>query len=48
MAITLLALLAIKRRRERDEALREAWAEEERLAAPGVAPPPEDDPHRLN
>ncbi len=48
MAITLLALLAIKRRRERDEALREAWAEEERLAAPTVAPRPEDDPHRVN
>jgi hypothetical protein len=46
MAITLLALLAIKRRRERDEALREAWAQEERLAAPGGAPPPKDDPHR--
>jgi hypothetical protein len=48
MAITALALLAIKRRRERDEALREAWAEEERLAARSMALSQEDDPHRLN
>jgi hypothetical protein len=48
MVITLLALLAIKRRRERDEALREAWAEEERLSASGEPPRPEDDPQRWN
>ncbi|HLE60785.1 MAG TPA: hypothetical protein VI700_04545 [Thermoanaerobaculaceae bacterium] len=49
MAITLLALLAIKRRRERDEALREAWAEEERLATSAEPPPRlEDDPQRWN
>jgi len=49
MAITLLALLAIKRRRERDAAIREAWAQEERAAGSGAAPlRPEDDPQRWN
>jgi hypothetical protein len=48
MAITLLALLAIKRRRERDEAQRKAWAEEERLTASGEPSRPEDDPQRWN
>jgi hypothetical protein len=48
MAITLLALLAIKRRRERDEAQREAWAEEEHLAASGELSRPENDPQRWN
>jgi hypothetical protein len=43
MAITLLALLAIRRRRERDAAIREAWAEEERSAVPGSAPPGQHD-----
>jgi hypothetical protein len=37
MAITLLALFAIRRRRERDAALREAWAEEERRNAAAEA-----------
>jgi hypothetical protein len=49
MAITLLALLAIKRRRERDAAIREAWAEEERRVLSADTPPrPEDDPGRWN
>jgi hypothetical protein len=43
MLITLLALLAIKRRRERDAAIREAWAEEERRAVSGDAPLPGPD-----
>jgi hypothetical protein len=48
MAITLLALLAIKRRRERDEALREAWAEEERIAASRKPHNPEDGDRLVN
>jgi Peptidase MA superfamily len=48
MAITLLALLAIKRRRERDAAIREAWAEEERLAASANVQRPEDEPRSWN
>jgi hypothetical protein len=48
MAITLLALLAIKRRRERDEAQRQAWTEEEHLAASGELSRPENDPQRWN
>ena len=37
MAITALALLAIKRRRERDALLREGWALEERGRAEAAA-----------
>jgi hypothetical protein len=49
MAITVLALLAIKRRRERDALLREAWAREERARIAGVASPdPRDDPAQWN
>ncbi|HVN33537.1 MAG TPA: hypothetical protein VMT45_16285 [Thermoanaerobaculaceae bacterium] len=49
MLITLLALLAIKRRRERDAAIREAWAEEERHALSANPPPrQEDDPDSWN
>jgi hypothetical protein len=49
MAITLLALFAIRRRRERDAALREAWAEEERRNAAVEAQAARDnDPRRWN
>ena len=49
LGITALALLAIKRRRERDEAQREAWAEEERRrAATSRVPPPENGPSNWN
>jgi len=49
MAITLLALVAIRRRRERDAALREAWSLEETLRqAEDEARAGEDDPHRWN
>jgi hypothetical protein len=49
MAITLLALLAVKRRRERDVAMREAWAEEERARIrQEVARRLEDDPAHWN
>ena len=49
MAITVLALLAIKRRRERDAELREGWALEENSRGAGAAAPrPEDDPGRWN
>ncbi len=49
MAITLLALVAIKRRRERDALLREAWALEERARIAGDAPQdPKDDPAQWN
>ncbi len=49
MAITALALLAIKRRRERDAATRETWAEEERGRASGdVSASPKDNPARWN
>lgn len=48
MGITALALVAIKRRRDRDAALRAAWDAEERPLH--VVPPtlPEDDPSRWN
>jgi hypothetical protein len=42
MGITALALLAIRRRRARDQALRDAWAAEEELAALQARPPAED------
>jgi hypothetical protein len=49
MAITVLALLAIKRRRERDAELREMWALEERARTLGHGSgAPEDDPDRWN
>ena len=49
MAITLLALVAIRRRKERDAALRETWAEEERGKAAAEEPTgPDDDPRRWN
>jgi hypothetical protein len=49
MAITLLALWATKRRRDRDAALRESWATEEgRALPPSPRLPDEDDPSRLN
>jgi Peptidase MA superfamily len=49
MAITVLALLAVKRRRARDAALREGWAVEERgLADRGAPAPSKDDPSRWN
>lgn len=48
MAITVLALLAIRRRRERDAALREAWDEEERAGRRAEPPRPEDDPDQWN
>jgi hypothetical protein len=49
MAITALALLAIKRRRDRDAALREEWAAEDRARVAGPVPPrPEDDPAKWN
>ena len=49
MAITALALLAIKRRRERDARLRDGWALEERSRAAADLPPrPEDDPAHWN
>lgn len=55
-AITALALLAIRRRRRRDEALRERWALEDAAVAAAAMPvdggaepgPDEDDPHRYN
>ncbi len=49
MAITMLALLAIKRRRERDALLREGWALEERARIAGdVSRPPKDGPTQWN
>jgi hypothetical protein len=48
MAITTLALLAIKRRRERDAAIREEWAAEERERLRGSAPRSADDPSQWN
>ena len=49
MGITVLALLAIRRRRERDALLREGWALEERArAGPDVARRPDDDPAKWN
>ncbi len=49
MAITTLALLAIKRRRERDALVREGWALEERERAAGeAARRPDDDPAQWN
>lgn len=48
MGTTLLALLAIKRRRARDAAMREMWADEERLRLAAVPPPAGDDPTRWN
>jgi Peptidase MA superfamily len=49
MAITALALLAIKRRRERDALLREGWALEDRARGSGEGSrPPEDDPEQWN
>ena len=49
MAITVLALLAIKRRRERDALLREGWALEERARITGdVSQNPKDDPAQWN
>ncbi|HQU34082.1 MAG TPA: peptidase MA family metallohydrolase [Thermoanaerobaculaceae bacterium] len=49
MAITVLALLAIKRRRERDALLREGWALEERARITGeVSQDPKDDPAQWN
>jgi Peptidase MA superfamily len=49
MAITALALLAIKRRRERDALLRDGWALEERSrGAADVSPRPGDDPAHWN
>ncbi len=49
MAITALALLAIKRRRERDAELRERWALEEGPPLPAASPRrPEDDPGGWN
>lgn len=47
MAITALAMWAIKRRRERDAAQREAWESEEHTPA-APEPPREDDPQRWN
>jgi hypothetical protein len=48
MAITLLALLAIKRRRTRDAELRAAWAAEDPGRQLEPPRPPEDDPRRWN
>lgn len=49
MAITVLALLAIKRRRERDALLREGWALEERARITGDGSrQPKDDPAQWN
>ncbi len=49
MAITVLALLAIRRRRDRDALLREGWALEERTHVSGDVPRhPEDDPTQWN
>ncbi|MDD5563694.1 MAG: peptidase MA family metallohydrolase [Thermoanaerobaculaceae bacterium] len=49
MGITVLALLAIRRRRKRDALLREGWALEERAPAGGaVTRPPDDDPAQWN
>jgi hypothetical protein len=49
MAITVLALLAIKRRRERDAEMREMWAAEEQARALGhESRDSEDDPTRWN
>jgi hypothetical protein len=49
MAITALALLAIKRRRERDAEQRERWALEEAPRGPrGTSPGAEDDPTHWN
>ncbi|OYV96584.1 MAG: hypothetical protein B7Z68_05420 [Acidobacteria bacterium 21-70-11] len=49
MAITVLALLAIKRRRERDALLREGWVLEERARITGeVSQDPKDDPAQWN
>ena len=49
MAITALALLAIKRRRERDARLRDGWALEERSrGTTDGSPRPEDDPAHWN
>ena len=42
------ALLAIKRRRDRDAALRAAWDAEERPLYVAPTPPPDDDPKRWN
>jgi len=48
MGITLLALAAIRRRRDRDAAQREAWALEEGRGAGGGDERDEDDPSRWN
>ncbi|MFI5143064.1 MAG: hypothetical protein ACHQQS_03290 [Thermoanaerobaculales bacterium] len=48
MGITLLALLAIRRRRERDASLRAGWAAEEAARHVEVSPNPEDDSRHWN
>jgi hypothetical protein len=48
MGITLLALLAIRRRRERDASLRAIWAAEEAARHVEALPNPEDDSRRWN